>query len=256
MQHDEETRQLLRNLLDGIHQQQARSTPTPQDSCLIAQDNQYLGRITDNQYDTNSLLNAYGPYGSQYSSTSIFNPYSPYGSQYGQYSINNPYCSVPPRLIIQGKFIGHVSKNQYVSNLIPTDAFLYTLRHDLPSLLAGRVVQSEAEAKQLRGESFIVAGDGTFLGKLNPNAYDNESIFNQYGPYGSRYSQTCIFNPYSPYGGQFSAASPFNQYATDPPKVFLKGRFVAFLSVNQHKTPRLDPNSIIDWAKQHVDVHG
>ncbi|MBU1693972.1 MAG: hypothetical protein KKC51_08405 [Verrucomicrobia bacterium] len=117
-------------------------------------------------------------------------------------------------------------------------------------------MQSEAEAKQLSGESFIVAGDETFLGKLNPNADDNESIFNQYGPYGSKYSQTCIFNPYSPYGGQYSALSPFNQYATNPPRVFLKGQFVGYLTVNQYKTPKLDPNSIMDWAKQHVSTYG
>ncbi len=114
------------------------------------------------------------------------------------------------------------------------------------------MIKSETEAKQVRGESFIVAGDGTFLGKLNPNVYDNESIFNEYGPYGSRYSQTCIFNPYSPYGGQYSTLSPFNENAANPPKVFLNGEFAAFLTVNQYKTPRVDPNSIMEWAKSHV----
>jgi len=256
MKSEEKTRQLLQNLLDGVHQQQARSAPTQHDSCLVAQDEQYLGRITNNQHDTNSLLNPYGPYGSKYSSTSIFNPYSPYGSKYGRFSINNPYCSAPPRLLIEGRFIGHVSAYQFVADLIPTDALLYTLKHDLPSLLAGRVIRSETEAKQLRGDSFIVAGDGTFLGKLNPNEHDNESIFNPSGPYGSTYSPTCIFNPYSPYGGQYSTSSPFNQYADDPPKVFLNGRFVAFLTVNQYKTPRLDPNSIMDWAKSNVGTFG
>jgi hypothetical protein len=256
MSHDERTKQLLRNLLDGVYQKQAQATSAPHDSCLIAQDNQYLGRITDNQYDTNSILNQYGPYGSRYSSTSIFNPYSPYGSEYGQFSINNPYCSTPPKLFIHGQFLGHVSKNQYVPRLIPTDTFLYTLQNDLPALLAGRLIQSEIEAKQLREESFIVAADGTFLGKLNPNPYDNETIFNQYGPYGSRYSQTCIFNPYSPYGGQYSNLSPFNQYANDPPKVFLRGEFHAFLTVNPYKTPRMDPNSILDWAESNVSAYG
>jgi hypothetical protein len=256
MAHDERTKQLLQNLLDGVYRQQAQAAPAEHDSYLIAQDNQYLGRITDNRYDTNSILNQYGPYGSRYSSTSIFNPYSPYGSQYGQFSINNPYCSTPPKLFIQGQFFGHVSKNQHVPQLIPTGAFLYTLEHNVAALLAGQVIQSDIETKQLRGESFIVAGDGTFLGKLNPNVYDNESIFNQYGPYGNRYSQTCIFNPYSPYGGQYSNLSPFNQYANDPPKVFLKGSFFAFLTVNQYKTPRLDPDSILDWAKSHVGTYG
>jgi hypothetical protein len=148
-----------------------------------------------------------------------------------------------------------VSKNQYVPQRIPTEAFLYTIENDIRTLLSGHVIESESKARQLSGESFIVAGDGTFLGKLNPNAYDNESIFNKYGPYGSKYSQTCIFNPYSPYGGQYSDLSPYNLYANNPPQVFLKGRFFAFLTVNQNKSPRLDPDSILDWAESHVKTY-
>jgi len=256
MSRDKRTQELLQNLLDGLYKQQAKATPAEQDSYLIAQDNQYLGRITDSRYDTNSILNPYSPYGSKYSSTSIFNPYSPYGSEYGRFSINNPYCSTPPKLFIRGTFLGHVSKNRYVPNLIPTDAFLYTLREDIRSLLAGRIIQSELEARQLRGESFIVAADGVFLGKLNPNQYDNESIFNRYGPYGNRYSPTCIFNPYSQYGGQFSDMSPFNVYSNNPPRLFLRGEFYAYLTINPYKSPRVDPKNLTSWAQSNVSMYG
>jgi hypothetical protein len=256
MSHEKKAKELLQNLLDGLYKQQAQTTPAQHDSYLLAQDGQYLGGITGNQYDTNSILNPYGPYGSQYSSTSIFNPYSQYGSEYGRYSVNNPYCSTPPRLFIRGSFLGHVSRNQYVPNLIPTEAFLYALHNNLPALLAGQIIQSELEARQLRGESFIVASDGTFLGKLNPNPYDSESIFNRYGPYGNQYSHTCIFNTYSQYGGQFSNMSPFNQYAANPPQLFLTGKFYAFLTVNPYKSPRIDPNTILEWAKSNVSMYG
>lgn len=252
MSTDNKTKEILRNLLDGLYKQQAQTKPAHQGSYLVAQDGQYLGHIIDNPYDTDSILNQYGPFGSSYSSTSIFNPYSPYGSEYGQFSINNPYCTTPPRLFIKDRFLGHISKNQYVAQLISTDAFLYTLQNDIASLLSGGIIQSEQEARQLHGDSFIVADDGTFLGKLNRNQYDNESIFNQYGPYGSKYSPTCIFNPYSEYGGQFANMSPFNPYSNDPPQIFLHGHFHAFLTVNQHKTPRVDPNTILDWVKLNI----
>ena len=43
----------------------------------------YMGNLNDNRYDSNSVSNPYGRYGSQYSSDSINNPYrsdSPYST--------------------------------------------------------------------------------------------------------------------------------------------------------------------------------
>lgn len=65
----------------------------------------------------------------------------------------------------------------------------------------------------------IYAADGTYLGRLNANRYDPESVANSYGQYGSRYSSTSIKNPYSTYGSPYSALSPTNPYATTPPVV-------------------------------------
>jgi hypothetical protein len=252
MGRDKTSQELLRNLVDALYQKQAKAEPAERDSCLLAQDGQYLGHITNDIYDPSSILNEYGPYGSSYSSTSIFNPYSIYGSEYGQFSINNPYCATPPQLFIRGQLLGHVSRNQFIAHRIPTDAFIYTLQNDLASLLVGRITESELEARQLEGESFILAGDGTFLGKLNPNQYDNESIFNEYGPYGSQFSPTSIFNSYSLYGGKFSDLSPFNQYSTNPPQIFIRGQFHAFLTTNPVKTPSIDPTTIKEWARSNV----
>ena len=60
------------------------------------------------------------------------------------------------------------------------------------------------------GESFLMASDGQYLGKLCLNKFDVESIVNEYGAYGSRYSGTSIYNQYSMYGSQYSSLSPFN----------------------------------------------
>lgn len=59
----------------------------------------YLGNLSSNKYDPNSVSNPYGPHGSVYSPTSINNPYSPYGSPYSNKSVNNPYATGAPIII-------------------------------------------------------------------------------------------------------------------------------------------------------------
>lgn len=252
------TKEVLEQLLAQLYAEQANTPPTlagTQRSCLIADDGQFLGNISDNQYDRESILNQYGPYGSQYSPTSIFNPYSKYGSPYGQYSIQNPYTSTPPHLFIAGREIARVTANPYIPNRMPPEAFLFALKNDIHGLLQGSPITSEPQARQAAGQSYIQAENGQFLGKLNPNKFDNDSIFNTYGPYGNKFSNTCIFNKFSDYGSQFSALSPYNQFAATPPKLFVNGQFVAYLTVNSMLTPRVHPDHILEWAEQNVSKY-
>ena len=74
------------------------------------------------------------------------------------------------------------------------------------------------------GGGEIYAKDGTYLGKLNSNRYDPESVSNPYGRYGSRHSPTSINNPYSVYGSRYSSQSARNPYTTTPPVVIYDGR--------------------------------
>ena len=60
----------------------------------------------------------------------------------------------------------------------------------------------------------IVAPDGKYLGNLNSNQYDPNSVSNPYGRYGSQYSPDSINNPYGQYGSPYSPNSPNNPYAT------------------------------------------
>lgn len=83
---------------------------------------------------------------------------------------------------------------------------------------------NELNRRVKNGESFIIANDGQFLGKLCLNIYDPESILNMYGLYGNPYSVTSINNKYSMYGSQYSSLSPFNPYTTTPPAIFLRGK--------------------------------
>lgn len=110
-------------------------------------------------------------------------------------------------------------------------------------------VQELQQRVSLR-QSFLVANDGQFLGKLTLNRYDSESISNQYGNYGSHYSATCIFNKYSSYGSPYSSLSPFNMYTSTPPAIYLKGVFYGYLTKNNYiGGVRLDPDNIMSWLE-------
>lgn len=222
-------------------------------SYLQAQNGQFLGEITRNAYDSNSLLNDYGPYGSEYSPTSIFNRYSQYGSEYGSYSIRNAYCQYPPKLFIKGKFFKYITDNQYINPRISSKIFFYNLENNIDGLINGKIIESEKHLRQVNGESYIQGADGQYLGSLSPNEFRTDSIFNKFNPYGSPYSSISIFNQYSPYASPFSQLSAYNKYAQNPPKIFLKGKFHAYLTTNSLISPRINPDKILDWAKEHVD---
>ena len=66
---------------------------------LYSQDGKYLGTLSNNRFDADSVSNPYGKYGSRYSADSINNPYGRYGSRFSSESPNNPYASRPPVII-------------------------------------------------------------------------------------------------------------------------------------------------------------
>ncbi len=245
----------LEQILAGLYQQQASNTPVKIDSYLLASNGQFLGYINSNKYDPNSLINEYGPYGSPYSTTSIFNPYSLYGSEYSLYSVNNPFTINPPQFYLNNIFKGYVSKNNNILNVIATEAFLYTLKNNINHLLSGNISYPPVNARIQNCESFIEAADGTYLGSLVPNPYNPNSIFNAFSPYGNQYSPHSIFNHFNRYRNQFHTLSADNPYSSSPPKIFVNGRHVAFLTINKNFSNGIPPGEILDWAKKNVSYH-
>jgi hypothetical protein len=250
------TQELLKEILADLYKRQSSGNqPSGVESYVVAQDNQFLGKIVNNRYDNWSILNEYGPHGSRYSPASMFNEYSNYGSKYGLYSLTNPYCQQPPKLFINNNFKCFLSDNIYLSPRISSDVFFYNVKNNIDGLSKGHVIEVAAE-EDLRirnGESFIQAQDGTYLGSIVPNRYSAHSIFNSYGSYGSRYSSVSIFNRYSPYGSHFSNLSPYNRYTKTPPKVYANGKFVAYLTVNPYLKPSLNPDELMPWAEKTVN---
>jgi hypothetical protein len=88
------------------------TTRTP---VVRAEDGTYLGRLSGNPYDAESVANPYGRYGSRYSPDSVKNPYGRYGSPYSPQSATNPYATQAPRLSAPdtGKSLGRLSANPY-----------------------------------------------------------------------------------------------------------------------------------------------
>jgi len=108
---------------------------------------------------------------------------------------------------------------------------------------------STVEFERLDGVAIIVADDGQYLGKISSSTIDSDSIMNSIGRYGSSISSTSIFNEIGRYGGKISRMSPFNDIASSPPKIFVGNTFIAYLTTNSLKRPRVDPYALIGYLK-------
>jgi len=80
------------------------------------------------------------------------------------------------------------------------------------AVLAGLVVLAAAPARAQSPQ--LYAPDGTYLGNLNTNQFDPNSVSNPYGQYGSPYSVDSINNPYGQYGSPYSPNSARNPFGT------------------------------------------
>lgn len=107
----------------------------------------------------------------------------------------------------------------------------------------------ELKERISREESFLVANDGQYLGKLSLNKFIVDSISNDFGLYGSKFSATSIKNQFSTYGSPYSSLSPFNPYTSTPPSIYLRGRKVGVLSVNNFLFGSINPYELENWMK-------
>jgi hypothetical protein len=91
-------------------------------------------------------------------------------------------------------------------------------------------------------QMIVIGGDGAFLGVVNDERYDQNSICNRYGQYGSKYEES-IFNPYGTYGGKYSELGTYNSRGQNPPAVVDKqGTILAFITKNNRFNSRIDPD--------------
>jgi hypothetical protein len=73
----------------------------------------YLGCLTCDQFDGDSVFNQSGKYGSPYSTDSVLNHYGAFGSLNSDYSACNPYATDPPVMVdTQGAAYGRLTLNR------------------------------------------------------------------------------------------------------------------------------------------------
>ena len=140
-----------------------------------------------------------------------------------------------------GKYLGYLTsddriirrKNEKMPNLIPivkpvkpVQPLRPLKRYKMSSLGSGYIdiflhknTNVNYDNFNIKFEKFLntklYTQKGKFLGNINLNKYDLNSIANPYGSYGSQYSSDSIFNKYGDYGSQYSLNSPFNKYSTN-----------------------------------------
>jgi len=91
-----------------------------------------------------------------------------------------------------------------------------------------------------------------YLGCLNCNDIDANSIWNDIGRYGSNISATSIWNDISVYGSDISSYSPWNDIANNPPVIVDKdGDFYGYLTINDIKPKRAEFTLALTLYKYH-----
>ncbi len=99
------------------------------------------------------------------------------------------------------------------------------------------------------------SGHDVYLGCLNCNSYDQDSIWNEYGTYGNSYNANSIWNAYGTYGNSYNAYSPWNSYSNTPPVVVDKdGNFYGYFTRNEYKAKRADFGLALTIYKYHDQI--
>ncbi|MBC7795042.1 MAG: hypothetical protein H7Z43_15155 [Clostridia bacterium] len=103
------------------------------EGCVIAgQDGQFLGRITTNSNDPDSVINDRGRSGSKASKTSVFNASSSYGSARDPMSAFNPAAASPPSIFCSDRFEAYLTTNHEKAPAIDPRLLSAMLRSAIP----------------------------------------------------------------------------------------------------------------------------
>jgi len=94
---------------------------------IIANDNEYLGKISKSQFDSDSINNQFGTYGSQFSAYSIFNNFGTYGSEFSSLSPFNKFTSTPPKIYKENIFIAYLTVNTFMFPRVDTNLLVVWL---------------------------------------------------------------------------------------------------------------------------------
>lgn len=92
----------------------------------------YLGCLTCNRFDLESVCNQFGTYGSEFALNGIWNQFGTYGSQFNSYSPWNQFSTSGPSIIgTDGQFYGYFTTNRFQFNRTQAPAFVSILNYYL-----------------------------------------------------------------------------------------------------------------------------
>lgn len=217
----------------------------------------------------------------------IFNTYG----HYVAYIYNNAYCFSPRNEYIgflvgiylydyKGKYIGYLTSddriikniNEKKPNIVPITKPVKPVlplkpfnRYRMSALGKGFIdvflkensnvnfdLYDEKFNKYLNSQLF--ASDGKYLGNINLNKYDSNSLANKYGNYGSLYSADSIFNKYGNYGSQYSNLSPFNRYSNKPLIIKINNKQIGKISDNKYLgLDIINATEFFNWFKDKIE---
>ncbi|MDR2235257.1 MAG: hypothetical protein LBE92_03960 [Chryseobacterium sp.] len=99
------------------------------------------------------------------------------------------------------------------------------------------------------------ADQNQYLGCLDCDDFDKNSVWNTFGDYGSPLSSKSIWNSYGNYGSSSSIFSPWSKYASYPPAIVDQdGNFYGFLSLNTYKADKSDLELAKILCQYHEDI--
>ncbi len=99
---------------------------------IVADDGQFLGRITPDTIAVDSLVNPFGAHGNQFSTVSIFNSNSAYGGTFSLLSPFHPTTFSPPRIIRNSQTLARLTINPAFSPRVDPFGLVAWLRSSGP----------------------------------------------------------------------------------------------------------------------------
>jgi hypothetical protein len=170
--------------------------------------------------------------------------------------IRNGRVVVPLRWIAQSLGVG-ISWDSSTQTIVLTNKEV-SIKPEAPPSVTPPIPQNTQRAPaenpprityQITGPLSLIADDGkyTYLGKLTTNKFDPDSIFNEFGRYGSKFSSTSIWNKFGTYGSPFSSFSPFNEFSVSPPMI---------IDGNHNIVGRLTVNKFVPGAISPYEIYG
>ena len=95
-------------------------------------------------------------------------------------------------------------------------------------------VTAPAQAQNVALLLFDAETGDKFAGCLNCGRYDDASVCNRYGEFGSRYGDASIWNRFGDFGSKYNDSSPWNRYGEGLIVVDYDGNFYGHFSLNPY----------------------